>query len=231
MPGDPTRPHESVDVLVSPATCTTAFPGEKVDDLWRCTCSTCARCRWNPCRALGDVGAPGLSADRQLPGGDCRFMAPAMARRLALPGRRVRGGPEAPAPSLRRSPQPRHPRDETVRCSHANGVLTGGGDRPALTPSSARSSTRDTRYGSSVVVGFQDGWNRPAGETAASNLGQRRPQRPSVGQRRHHAGYRANEPQNGCGLASTRSSADVGGQQDRRVDPDRRRGHLTRRTG
>ena len=38
--------YQSVDVLVSPATPTTAFRwGRRSTTHWRCTCSTCARCR------------------------------------------------------------------------------------------------------------------------------------------------------------------------------------------
>ena len=38
--------YQSVDVLVSPTTPTTAFPlGRRSTTRWRCICSTCARCR------------------------------------------------------------------------------------------------------------------------------------------------------------------------------------------
>lgn len=44
--GDLDAAYENVDVLVSPATPTTAFPlGRRSTIRWRCTCSTCARCR------------------------------------------------------------------------------------------------------------------------------------------------------------------------------------------
>jgi hypothetical protein len=165
--------YRSVDVLVSPATPTTAFPlGEKVDDPLAMYLFDLCTLPLNLAGHCGMSVPSGLSPDDQLPVG-LQIMAPALADdRLYRVGAayeaargpiavgHLRAAPpageqsfEGDFASARAIGWPQR-QDKGMRI----GVLTGGGDCPGLNAViRAVVRTCDARYGSSVV-GFQDGW-------------------------------------------------------------------------
>ncbi|ETZ97443.1 phosphofructokinase family protein, partial [Mycobacterium kansasii 662] len=212
--------YRSVDVLVSPATPTTAFPlGEKVDDPLAmylfdlCTlplnlaATAACRCPRGCPRRRAAVGlqimAPALADDRLY-----RVGAAYEAARARCPRRfRSHLGATWGTSRLREQTRNRTARTPRVRfrvCSRPEpaagqddgmriGLLTGGGDCPGLNAViRAVVRTCDARYGSSVV-GFQDGW-RGLLENRPHAAAQRRPERPAAGQGRNDAGHRARAP-------------------------------------
>ena len=189
--------YKTVDVLVSPATPTTAFPlGEKVDDPLAMYLFDLCTLPLNLAGHCGMSVPSGLSPDDNLPVG-LQIMAPALADDRLY---RVGAAYEAA-----RGPLPTGAADEGRMRPMRIGVLTGGGDCPGLNAViRAIVRTCDVRYGSSVV-GFLDGW-RGLLEDRRIQLKQRRPQRPAAGQGRHHARHRAGATPTSCGPAWTRSS-------------------------
>ena len=176
--------YQSVDVLVSPATPTTAFAlGEKVDDPLAMYLFDLCTLPLNLAGHCGMSVPSGLSPDDGLPVG-LQIMAPALADdRLYRVGCRLRGRPRAAAVGDLRAAGPGGRRVRRIdsaivrrrwtqlcvnsaRCGRSArqdkgmriGILTGGGDCPGLNAViRAVVRTCDARYGSSVV-GFQDGW-------------------------------------------------------------------------
>ena len=143
------RAYQSVDVLVSPATPTTAFRlGEKVDDPLAMYLFDLCTLPLNLAGHCGMSVPSGLAAGRRIARWPADHGARAR-RRQALPRRRrLRGGPRSAADG-----------DLTGEDSRMRiGVLTGGGDCPGLNAViRAVVRTCDVRYKSSVV-GFLDGW-------------------------------------------------------------------------
>ncbi len=149
--------YQSVDVLISPTTPTTAFPlGEKVDDPLAMYLFDLCTLPLNLAGHCGMSVPSGLSPDDNLPVG-LQIMAPALADdrlyRVAAAYEAARG----PLPSAHlRSAAATAPSGQDV--DMRIGILTGGGDCPGLNAViRAVVRTSDSRYGSSVV-GFQDGW-------------------------------------------------------------------------
>ncbi len=218
--------YQKVDVLVSPATPTTAFPlGEKVDDPLAMYLFDLCTLPLNLAGHCGMSVPSGLSPDDNLPVG-LQIMAPALADdRLYRVGAAYEAA-RGPLPTARRDGGGSGSGRESRRVMRI-GILTGGGDCPGLNAViRAVVRTCDVRYGSSVV-GFLDGW-RGLLEDRRIQLRQRRPQRPAAGQGRHHARHRAGAPRQAARRARP-DQADARRQRHRRAHPDRRRGHADRR--
>ena len=193
--------YQKVDVLVSPATPTTAFPlGEKVDDPLAMYLFDLCTLPLNLAGHCGMSVPSGLSPDDNLPVG-LQIMAPALADdrlyRVGAAYEAARGPlPTRPCEASTTSGQDRHHADRnTDRRRRLSWPERGDpGDGPYL-----RRAVR--------LVG-----RRLPGRLARSAGGpshpaaQRRPQRPAAGQGRHHARHRAGAPGQAARPGSTRSS-------------------------